>query len=389
VPVSTLSFFDALRVRKTFKDFPNIMTEDHPPTKRLKASQPVQVVPEWRIYPPKRPTFQVGDDVLIKSTNDTKRTIQRGTIITGARSADKDKDNTTANKIRVRVRVADAEYCLKPKEQRKRLLPYFGGAKQKSTTIVVTPETNFFRQLVPHVEPTDIVLEIGCSTGETSKLLIPLCRSYVGLDNSQEMLAKCRNQIPTTATNDCHLAVVDALVDPRKGLQECQTYGTPSVVFMDIGGNRECINVLRMLSWVLQEFEPRLVVVKSRELVQSIKSSSAASVDASTGIIQNGQAWFQSHRQKRALPKHPLKAPLVMSPKDPQSPICRYHNYHKKGCAKADCPLDHDHCHACLQFGGHVALDCPTLSSSSSSPPLSQTNNSTRRRRRRTPDSKN
>jgi hypothetical protein len=158
-----------------------------------------------------------------------------------------------------------------------------------------------------------------------------------------------------------HDCLVDALIDPAKAEQECKKFGDLSVIFIDIGGNRECINVLRMVSWVQETFQtPRLIIVKSRELFHSIKSS--ASIDEGTGLIENGSDWFRQRKQQRALPKHPLKAPMVMSPKDGTTPICRYHNYHKSGCSKQSvCPLDHDHCHAC-QKPGHIAKDCPKLS---------------------------
>ena len=44
-------------------------------------------------------------------------------------------------------------------------------------------------------------------------------------------------------------------------------------------------------------------------------------------------------------------------------PICRFHNYDSRrggGCKKlrsGACPLDHEHCHFCLE-PGHVAKEC-------------------------------
>jgi SAM-dependent methyltransferase len=308
------------------------------PSKRLKRTKP-----EWRVFPPTKRqatcTFHDGDAVLIKS-KDTKAAPVRGTIV----SVNNDGGGE------VQVLVEEKQESFGPKE-RKRLMPYFG----INPTIIITPETNYFRQMVHQVEATDAVLEIGCSTGETSRLLIPLSNSWVGLDTSQQMIDQCKSHMK----ENCHVSKVDALIDPKRALEESRTCGEPNVIFVDIGGNRECINVLRMVSWVLDSFGPRLVVVKSRELVQSVRSS--ASVDSGTGLIADGDTWYRDRQQRRALPKHPLRAPLVLSPKDGLTPICRYHNYHKDGCSKEDrCELDHNHCHACQQLG-HIATHCPTL----------------------------
>ena len=187
------------------------------------------------------------------------------------------------------------------------------------------------------------------------------------------------------------------------------------------------------MSWVLKYFGGgcdddedsddcpplRMVIVKSRALVRKLlsdcggddgvdgcnhnssgssssSSSSSVRLDVPTGSISNGRAWFastcqrlvekQKQKQKQREKeggknvsiirfKHPLKAPMVLSPVDEKTPICRYHNYHRDGCrlykknsnsttqgeagaaADAICPFDHDHCHACQQLG-HVAKNC-------------------------------
>eukprot|EP00934_Nitzschia_sp_Nitz4_P003690 Nitzschia sp. Nitz4//scaffold166_size90379//11034//11585//NITZ4_005046-RA/size90379-processed-gene-0.52-mRNA-1//-1//CDS//3329538163//3680//frame0 len=180
------------------------------------------------------------------------------------------------------------------------------------------------------------------------------------LQRCQECLKKRTKPTPEQA--QIHTALLDPLVDPRKATKEASKLGDPTVVFLDIGGNRECINVLRMLDWVLNTFDPRFVVIKSRELVQSLQNFSDT-ICPETGIMEQFQSWWERNRPKRAMPKHPLKAALVMSPVDPKKPICRYHNYHKNGCKKDDCALDHEHCHACLKRG-HRARDCNTLSPS-------------------------
>jgi hypothetical protein len=118
----------------------------------------------------------------------------------------------------------------------------------------------------------------------------------------------------------------------------------------------EKLGVLRMLSWALQSFEKtEMIVIKSRELFHSIHSSNK--VDKLTGVF-DGQTWFGAQEVKNAKPKHPLRAPLVLSPKDNATPICRYHNYHEMGCHRSGCEFDHEHCHNCLQKD-HIGRFCP------------------------------
>jgi len=85
----------------------------------------------------------------------------------------------------------------------------------------------------------------------------------------------------------------------------------PTVVFVDIGGNRDASSVVKMVDWVLRTFSSslRLVVVKSEELVnqhlllgnrnndndnnqkrQSLLS--LGKVQEDNGMIVGGQEWF-------------------------------------------------------------------------------------------------
>lgn len=355
---------------------------------------------EWRVYPPKKKQYAYsdGDDVFVRS-KDGKKTYrgkirmehilhtkdelkkfetkkkQKGLTNVGSKGAAPSANQTSQSEcnsstapsaisiLSVFLSEEQTFLQLSEKEQTRRLIPNF---THKTLNIVVTPETNYFRILAKQVTNEDRILEIGCSTGETSKLLIPNCLSWVGLDTSEQMIEQCKATVGKDTWDEkrCYATVVDALIDPIKAEKECSIHGSITVVFIDIGGNRECINVLRMLSWVLEKFvDLRLVVVKSRELTQSIKTT--ASVADGTGIVENGYDWFLKHQKNRALPKHPLKAPMVTSPKG--EPICRYYNYHKEGCNNADCPYDHEYCHFCLKKG-HVARNCPTLNDSCISP---------------------
>ena len=119
-----------------------------------------------------------------------------------------------------------------------------------------------------------------------------------------------------------------------------------------------------MTEWALNSFPNlRLLVIKSRELVRDIVTpvSGEDIVDATSGVVEAGSDWFTrkvNEKNRSTVPRHPLQAPLVYSPCDATQPICRYHNYHPKGCSKESrCPYDHEHCHRCL-LKGHTAKTC-------------------------------
>lgn len=328
------------------------MTEVSKSRKRQRVEGP----PTWFLYPPKNTTFQVGQAVLYRSNEPNGK--GRGYYCKGLIT------RVSSKEIVVKDDSSKKEISMDAAHLHRLLLPDWVSSGK---TIVVTPETNEFRRLVGCIHTSDRVLEIGCSSGEASKLMVAKCKSWVGFDTSEEMLKMCRASLDSVAvsqsTGECHAMIMNALVDPKSAREEAVRFGVPTVVVIDIGGNRELLNVLRMISWVLGAFDARLVLIKSRELTRTILSSSL-DIDSMSGLVGNCQAWFQKNRKRQAIPKHPQKAPLVMSPVDPNKPICRYFNYHKKGCIRDDCSFDHEHCHFCLGKG-HIGRECPGLSSPS------------------------
>ena len=336
----------------------------------------------------------------------------------------------------------DKSITLSPREQRKLLCPelslgYPPPPKRRTCAVILVEETLPFRRVARlHLDNRnnpagDRVLEIGCSTGELSKLVWrnhlegprPTVGqeggpSWIGMDHSQEMIDRCKEQLdqhkisnPWASSYAAKLVKVDALEEPKRAAKEATTpsdvFGSsPTVVLIDIGGNRECGPVVKTMKWVFDTFgwsdDLRMVIVKSRALVRQLQcdadtsktetetsaknaSSNAdatkianddiPSLDISTGVVSRGNEWFAATHKKLLQTsknhfdqrfKHPLKAPKVISPVDGTTPICRYHNYHKDGCKLFNdrqtlgtkCPLDHDYCHSCLQEG-HVAKNCP------------------------------
>lgn len=244
----------------------------------------------------------------------------------------------------------------------KRLVPIYP-RKAKAPVVVLTSETYPYRHLAAsQLTLEDQVLEIGCSTGEASAIMMRSAGSWMGFDVSTEMVDHCCWKKMGTES----VFKMDVLVD-RRGAEELVRQHFPrgpTAVFIDIGGNRDFESVTRSIAWSLCVLSPQLVVVKNRALLRECTESDECLV-LENGVIQGGHEWFQRQSERvgtvdpgRILYGHPLHAPMVVSPTDGTTPICRYNNYHRHGCKKGtDCPFDHTHCHSCQQ-AGHIAIEC-------------------------------
>ncbi|EJK75354.1 hypothetical protein THAOC_02922 [Thalassiosira oceanica] len=202
----------------------------------------------------------------------------------------------------------DAEkYCRSKEDVRpSRLFPVFdaAGDDKSSTTVVLTPDTVSYRLLAAsHVRVADRVLEIGCSTGECTALVLrrlvllhqqrmrieasqdlQFLGGVIAFDTSNEMIDKARRRIgdeygslaKTGRFGDIvKLYNCDALMDTKGRAISLASDGGryPDVVLVDIGGNRELHGVVRMINWVKVSFQrmpPRLIIVKSEALVERL-----------------------------------------------------------------------------------------------------------------------
>lgn len=223
------------------------------------------------------------------------------------------------------------------------------------TLVILTPDTTTYRHLaIAHLRPNDHVLEIGCSTGECTALLLrrilllhsqksrqtqhnhqhhdftSIKGGIVAFDTGSKILQQAENRLRkeyqqftanTVTSNDnddddddndhvysklIQLHKVDALADPKGAYSHAIEYNIlPGIVLIDIGGNRELDSVVRMIDWVQTEFNgarPRVILVKSEalemELSKSIlpyaSSNCADLCVAEDGLISNGQEWFNS-----------------------------------------------------------------------------------------------
>jgi SAM-dependent methyltransferase len=405
---------------------------------------------EWILYPPPQgdKIFEDGDQVFIRTKS--KREIGRkGQIVDpsnlklgkgddcketkGQKLDSIDDDKRLHVKIPIHGREqkdgdnSSAFYTTSFRPSR--LIPLYR-TSQKECTIIVTKTTEKYRLLAAsQLNPDDHVLEIGCSNGECSLIISKYLKqgegTFIGFDVSQEMIDQAQGKMtnkgntgidsqyghvqfhtvnvftqPKTALKLATLTTISSQkkddINAKNTPPELMVHKTPTVVFIDIGGNRDLNSVLRMISWVKDSFSPlpRLIIIKSEETVESIEYDHEQALAITSASVRNnevhggkrlkigsiriepcgrikcGEEWFQS--KLKTVPEisdvsyastqakkysHPKKAHFAISPEDGKTPICRYYNYHKNGCIQSDCPYDHLYCHWCLQKG-HKALNC-------------------------------
>ena len=260
-----------------------------------------------------------------------------------------------------------------------------GSSNADESRGLVCLSTETFRNLTTMVRSSDLVLEIGCSFGRCTELLglaVGSPTQVVGIDVSREIVKAASADYP-------HLVFRrgDVLKDPRGTIDITNELiaRNPTrrelCVFVDVGGNRELETLVILLPWVASVLPlvPRLIVVKSETLHAAVVERGSfdwqwLKVKARAAISARREGRERaSKRMKRAddeavVPEarrmpHPKNAPERKNTEG--TPICRYHNYSKRGCLRyldpnklgSECPFDHETCHWC-GTSGHTALCC-------------------------------
>ena len=342
---------------------------------------------QWRVYPAcNRKKFEpkINDDVQVRpksvkeigytgritSINSKTSEISHVNSVTKANASQQCSKKRKLGDVRVTIRQhcychhtekdKDCIACnsMKHNVRPSRLVPvndlHLGNnriGKESKSLVLVTPDTTTYRQLASsHLRPNDYVLEIGCSTGECTALLlrrILLLHSQnlrvvgqhdnhanhtsanvglgniVGFDTGSKILKQADKRLRAEYKQSSNLIMdddaysrliqlhrVDALADPKGAYALATTNNRrPGMVLIDIGGNRQLESVVRMIRWVQTAFKddrPRLILVKSEaldnELSTAIQSSHTDDNNACSsipfvtdeGIITNGQNWFNS-----------------------------------------------------------------------------------------------
>ena len=194
------------------------------------------------------------------------------------------------------------------------LLPVLEPCLHESSSIpplvVLVPETNVYRRVARvHTTPDDSFLEVGCDYGITvDKIQKSLAdagdvprvwpapedgggddsssggagtqpgsgrrSSCLGVDRSQESIDIANERYPDCLFSLVNVLRPDEMSSLRALCEKSLANSSPSVVCVDVNGNREIDGVLDVLRMVVDERwrrQPRLIIVKSRFLYWEVK----------------------------------------------------------------------------------------------------------------------
>lgn len=316
----------------------------------------------YRFPPPQLPS-QAGQQVFVSPKGKTEWESAR---------------NWTISSLDGDARCLCVSKCGKTKSVRRTRLTTIYPRLPREVTVIATSDTQRFRTLAnSQVRQGDKVVELGCSTGETSWRLARAVNmqnssgAYIGLDNSEEMVSAARSTYP-----GLQFEQIDGLMEKAHLLALCND---TDVVFIDIGGDRSKHTVTLLLALLLEKTETRLklVAVKCETLVADMDAWNPGYSDS--GKIWNAEAWFANaidnakqasknwgkKKDQRKI-RHPLNHQRKLAPNGIE--ICRFHQFGT--CLKmqrnqgpsisappSSCPYEHRFCYECLGEG-HRALEC-------------------------------
>jgi precorrin-6B methylase 2 len=149
-------------------------------------------------------------------------------------------------------------------------------APSSRSEVLVVSSIHVYRRLAREL-PTlhDAVLEIGCSTGGTTRLPAERAGRVLAVDVAAELVDPLRVALaPFRGVSVVHL-------DARHTADLAALMPEPNLIFIDVGGNAQLDNVALQVRQCLRTFSPRLLVVRSTEL---------AALCARITVIEAGEA---------------------------------------------------------------------------------------------------
>lgn len=165
--------------------------------------------------------------------------------------------------------------------------------------VLLCKDTRHYRQMAAtQLRADDVVLEIGCSTGECTEVLTFHAKDIVAVDVSQAQIVECRKRsLFGTTPVDYVCCDVFCPVHWRNLI----TRRKFSAIFIDIGGDRCGDAVFELIRLVLRDICPSFVAVKSEKL-----ASTHPSGEFLDGIQRKKPKWTplqqkRKHRRAKAL----------------------------------------------------------------------------------------
>ena len=130
-----------------------------------------------------------------------------------------------------------------------------------NTKLIATRNVKEYRETIPAwVSERDVVLEIGCEWGTTTRLIAPHCKKVIGTDISAECIEEARRRYPAI-----HFEVLDAF-DMRAAMALGERFTKVYIDISGLSGYRSLLDVIALLNMYGTVLRPGAIVVKSGAL---------------------------------------------------------------------------------------------------------------------------
>ncbi|MEK7399493.1 MAG: class I SAM-dependent methyltransferase [Candidatus Poribacteria bacterium] len=130
-----------------------------------------------------------------------------------------------------------------------------------NTKFIAVRNVKEYRETIPvWVNKDDVILEIGCEWGTTTKILAQHCKEVIGTDISLECLQRAKEYNP-----DIHFEVLDGF-DVLSALNMGKKFTKIYIDISGISGYRSLLDVIALLNMYATVLRLEVIVVKSGSL---------------------------------------------------------------------------------------------------------------------------
>jgi len=130
-----------------------------------------------------------------------------------------------------------------------------------NTKYIGTRNVEEYRATIPAlVSKDDLILEIGCEWGTTTKILAEYCDEVIGTDISPECIQRAREMHP-----DIRFEVLDGF-DARSALDFGKQFTKIYIDMSGLSGYRSLLDVISLLTMYATVLRPDAIIVKSGSL---------------------------------------------------------------------------------------------------------------------------
>lgn len=132
--------------------------------------------------------------------------------------------------------------------------------KVKTKFIATRGVTEYRESITEWVNVRDVVLEIGCEWGMTTKIIAEHCKEVVGTDISPDVIQRARERNPGLSFD-----VLDGF-DVRAALDLGLPFTKVYIDMSGLSGYRSLLDVISLMNMYATVLQPEAIVIKSGAL---------------------------------------------------------------------------------------------------------------------------